>query len=110
MAYALPLIEAMATTKITKTPRRSSVSEPTCILRWVFYRGGDALTCAVEAGRDRSPYNVYILPHGDLSVATVEHFTAPASALRRHAEIALQLRQAGWVVEYGSSQSTAIAA
>ena len=68
------------------------------------------MTCAVEAGRDRSSYNVYVLPHWNLSLATVERFTAPASALRRHAEIASQLRQAGWVVEYGSSQSTAIAA
>jgi hypothetical protein len=92
-----------------KTPRRSASTEPACILRWVFHRGADALTCAVEAG-GRASYDVCVLPHWNLAEATVEHFDIPASALRRHAEIASRLRQAGWVAEYGASHSTSIAA
>jgi hypothetical protein len=75
-------------------------TEPTCLVRWVFHRGTDALTCAVEADRARSSYEVCILPHWDLSVGTVEQFDAPATALRRHAEIAAHLRQSGWTSEY----------
>jgi hypothetical protein len=53
----------------------------------VFHRGPNALTCALEAAGNRSSYDVCILPHWDLSLATVEHFDAPASALLRHANI-----------------------
>ena len=100
----------MTTNTMTKAPGRPLRAEPACILRWVFYRGPDALTCAVETPGDRSSYDVCILPHWNLSVATVEHFDAPASALRRHAEIASRLRQAGWVAHYGTSHPTGIAA
>ena len=73
------------------------------MLRWVFHRGPDTVTCAVEAGGRRSSYNVCVLPHWNLSEATVEHFDAPASALLRHAEIASRLRQGGWVAQYGTT-------
>jgi len=76
---------------------------PACMLRWVFHRGPDTVTCAVEAGGRRSSYNVCVLPHWNLSEATVEHFDAPASALLRHAEIASRLRQGGWVAQYGTT-------
>ena len=101
--------ETMMTNTMTNKPGPLS-TEPACILRWVFHRGPDALTCAVEAAGGRSSYDVCILPHWDLSVATVEHFDAPASALRRHAEIASRLRLAGWMAQYGASHSTGIAA
>ena len=90
----------MTTNTVTNTPPRPQ-AEPACILRWVFHRGADALTCAVEAGGRRSSYDVCILPHWNLSEATVEHFDAPVSALRRHAEIASRLRESGWVAQYG---------
>ena len=93
----------MTTHTTTNTRPRSQQAEPACILRWVFHRGPDALTCAVEAGGRRSSYDVCILPHWNLSEATVEHFDAPASALRRHAEIASRLRESGWVAQYAVS-------
>jgi hypothetical protein len=96
-------------TTMTKTPLGSLSPEPACLLRWVFHRGDDALTCAVEAG-GRASYDVCVLPHWNLSEATVEHFDAAASALRRHAEIASRLRQAGWMAEYGGSHPTSVAA
>jgi hypothetical protein len=94
----------------TMTPRQPLSVEPACIVRWVFHRGADDLTCAVEASSGRGSYDVCVLPHWNLSEATVEHFDVPASALRRHAEIASRLRQSGWVVQYGASHSTCIAA
>ena len=69
------------TTNTIATTRPRPQAEPACMLRWVFHRGPDALTCAVEAD-GRSSYDVCILPHWNLSEATVEHFDAPASALR----------------------------
>ena len=72
----------------------------TTILRWTLHRGGLWLTCAVEATQTSS-FDVCVLPHWDLSASTVEHFTDAASALRRHAEIALHLREAGWMTDYG---------
>ena len=104
------LLVAMMTISMTNTPGRPLKTEPACILRWVFHRGPDALTCAVDAASGRSSYDVCILPHWNLSLATVEHFDAPASALQRHAEIASRLQLAGWTAQYGASHSTGIAA
>jgi hypothetical protein len=98
------------TTSANKTARLPRTVEPACILRWVFQRGPEVLTCAVENSGERSSYDVCVLPHWDLSDSTVERFDAPASALRRHAEIALQLRQAGWVTSYGSGKGKEVAA
>ena len=110
MAHALPIVQVMMTKTMRKVPRRSVRADPGFMLRWVFHRGQDALTCAVETTVDRSAYDVCVLPHWNLSVSTIERFDAPAGALRRHAEIASRLRQAGWVVQYGGSHPTGIAA
>ena len=101
----------MTTKTNTRTSgrRRPLTAEPACLLRWVFHRGAEVLTCAIEAAGRRS-YDVCILPHWNLAEAAVEHFDAPASALRRHAEIAWRLRQDGWVAQYGTSHHTGIAA
>jgi hypothetical protein len=98
------------TNSMKKTAQRRPDGEPTCVLRWVSQRGPVAVTCAVEAAAERSSYDVCIFPHWNLSLGTVEHFFAPASARQRHAEIASRLRQAGWVVQYGASHPTGIAA
>ena len=62
IGVALPV--TMMTNTMTNTPGRSLKTEPACILRWVFHRGPDALTCAVEAAGGRSSYDVCILPQG----------------------------------------------
>ena len=98
----------MATTT-TKSGGYQIDAGSSCILRWLFHRGRHTLTCAVEA-TGRSSYEVCVLPHWNLSASTVEHFQDPASAFRRHAEIALLLRQSGWMTEYGASQRTGVAA
>ena len=94
----------------TNAARPVSNDEPTCMLRWVFQRGAVALTCAVEAAADRSSYEVCVFPHWNVSLGTVERFTAPGSALQRHAEIALRLRESGWVAQYSATHESGIAA
>jgi hypothetical protein len=110
MAQALLCYEAMTTNTMVHRSRRPLKPEPGGMLRWVFHRGQDALTCAVEVSGLRSSYDVCILPHWNLSEATVEHFDAAASALLRHAEIASRLRETGWVAQYGTCHQTGIAA
>jgi hypothetical protein len=100
----------MTTQKSTNTHPRPLKVEPTCIVRWVFHCGSDALTCAIEAGSHRSSYDVCILPHWNLSETTVERFDTPANALRRHAEIASFLHESGWVIQYGAKDQAVIAA
>ena len=68
----------------------------TPLLRWTFRRKTATLTCEVDAA-DRG-FNVSIVPHWDLGAAVTEHYDAPMSALERHADIALRLRDAGWAV------------
>jgi len=67
-----------------------------CLLRWVFYRDGRALTCQVDGSG--SWYDVSVVPHWNLSASAVERLETPATAFRRHAEIAKELRESGWLV------------
>jgi hypothetical protein len=63
-------------------------------LRWVFLRGTRVLTCEVRVfGKT---FDVSVVPHWDVSASVIESFDRPASALRRHAEIASHFREAGW--------------
>jgi hypothetical protein len=68
------------------------------LVRWVFRRGENALTCAVDASDGRSGYDVCVVPHWDVESAMIEPADSTISALRRHAEIACALRDAGWSV------------
>ena len=93
-----------------KLPQRTSTTEPTSVVRWVFLRGGHALTCTVEMTADRSSYDVCVFPHWNASLGTVERFVGPGRALQRHAEIASRLRESGWVAQYSAAEDTDIAA
>jgi len=69
-------------------------AESAGILRWIFLRGTRVLTCEIRSfGKT---YDVSVVPHWDVSASVIESFERPASALRRHAEIASEFRQAGW--------------
>jgi len=106
---AVALLQRIMNTTPSMTKRPSTI-EPTSVLRWVFHRGGHALTCAVEVSADQSAYDVCIFPHWNVSLGTVERFVGPGGALQRHAEIALRLRESGWVAQYSATQDTDIAA
>jgi hypothetical protein len=78
------------------------------MLCWMFQRQDDAVTCAVDFDARRSAYEVYVMPPRGSSGALVERFDRATSALQRHAQIAAQLRQAGWTVAgYGHSSGRA---
>jgi hypothetical protein len=64
------------------------------ILRWIFLRGTRVLTCEIRSSG--KTYDVSVVPHWDVSASVIESFERPASALRRHAEIASNFREAGW--------------
>ena len=78
---------------------RSRVTEPACLVRWIFQRGDSALTCRVDA-RAASSYDVLVVPHWNISAAVIETLETPGRALQRHAEIAKQLREGGWLVAH----------
>jgi hypothetical protein len=74
-------------------------TESVPMLRWVFQRDSEMLTCEVDAAGRR--WEVCVVPHWDVASAVIERFDQPLSALERHAEIARRLRDAGWsVVDY----------
>lgn len=66
------------------------------MVRWTFERGTRAITCQVDA--QDGAYHVRIMPHWDLADLWVTREPTPWKALKRHAEIASQLRDAGWCV------------
>jgi hypothetical protein len=69
------------------------------LLRWVFQQKRRVVTCAVDVAGDGRSFDVSLVPHWNLSDTTIESFRTAASALARHAEIALKLRQGGWAVD-----------
>ncbi len=83
----------MAQTSFTDT----TGAMPVQMLRWVFRRGGRAVTCEIDARDDRG-YEVAVIPHWDVSGAQVEQFDDALGAMERHASIARSLRAGGWVV------------
>lgn len=68
----------------------------------MFRRQAQAVTCEVEFDSRRSSYDVSLVPHEAVLSTIVETFDCASSALRRHAEIASSLRDAGWALDgYG---------
>jgi hypothetical protein len=60
------------------------------------------ITCAIEMVEGGSAFDVWVLPHWDLSASTVEQFEDAASAFEHHAALALMLREAGWIAACNS--------
>jgi hypothetical protein len=85
--------------RLLMTPQvMNMTTDPTPIVRWEFQRGDRHLTCRVDAVTDIAEYDVATVPHWDLNAAFIETFDAAGAALRRHADIAAHLREAGWTV------------
>ena len=68
------------------------------LLRWVFQRGDQLLTCELDKEGLRPSYTLSPVPHWDLRQAVSETFDAGVSAFRRHAAIAEALRGQGWTL------------
>jgi len=78
---------------------RRPLDESVGIVRWVFSRGSKELTCEVRVNGARA-HEVCVVPHWNVSASVIECFDRPWSALRRHAELARQFRQAGWAIAH----------
>ena len=88
-------IVVVNTSAMMKTRKRS---DPIRLLRWVFRRGEQALTCQLERGAGSSAFYVALVPHWDVKSAVIETFNTGVTAFERHAAIAAHLRSNGWTV------------
>jgi hypothetical protein len=61
----------------------------------VFYRGPQVLTCEVRVNSDCS-HEVSVVPHWNIRASVIERFDKSWTALRRHAELSREFKQAGW--------------
>ena len=68
------------------------------LLRWVFQRGNQLLTCQLDKEDLQPSYTLSLVPHWDVRQAASETFAAGVSAFRRHAAIAEALRGQGWTL------------
>ncbi len=68
------------------------------LLRWVFQRDNQLLTCQLDREGHQAPYTLSLVPHWDVRQAMTETFEAGVGAFRRHAAIADQLRSQGWTL------------
>ncbi len=66
------------------------------VLRWIFRRGDQVLSCHVEKATDNDTYQVCVIPYGGVGRFLVERFDAGINAFHRHALIAAHLRRTGW--------------
>jgi len=69
------------------------------MLRWTFRRGRREITCEVRTDAGAYPFGVHIIRGWDPRRPIVELSATPVHALRRHAGIAMRLREAGWSTE-----------
>ena len=70
--------------------------EPISVLRWVFLRKRQMLTCEIRVSGTQS-YDVCVVPHWDIGASVIEAYDRPSRALHRHAELAWYLRESGWM-------------
>jgi hypothetical protein len=68
------------------------------LLRWVFQRGNQLLTCQLDREDRQSSYTLSLVPHWAVTQAASETFDAGVIAFRRHAAIADALRGQGWTL------------
>jgi hypothetical protein len=67
------------------------------LIRWQFRFRDRLLTCGItRSGADG--FSVITVPHHNVRRGTVEIYRDLASALQRHASIAMQLRNDGWSI------------
>jgi hypothetical protein len=76
---------------------RPSAHGPRRLLRWIFQRGNERLTCRVDQ-QPGTGFTLSLVPHTTAALGIAETFTSAWSAFRRHAMIASELRGAGWTL------------
>jgi len=68
------------------------------LLRWIFQRGNQTLTCQVDQRPGADTYTLSLVPHSNAAAGIAETFNTAWSAFRRHALIASELRRSGWTL------------
>jgi len=81
--------------------RRIPGSTP--LIRWDLTRDDKHVMCTIQGRPSESLYELAIVPLWDIGRSAVETFTSATAALRRHAVIAAELRDAGWRIAAYSS-------
>jgi hypothetical protein len=69
---------------------------PRSLLRWIFQRGHQRVTCRVDQRPGEQTFTLSLVPHASMGIGVAETFTSAWSAFRRHAMIASELRRSGW--------------
>ena len=70
----------------------------TSLIRWDFARNHQHVMCTIHGRPAESLYELAIVPLWDIGRSAIETFSTATAALRRHAAIAAELRNAGWRV------------
>jgi hypothetical protein len=78
--------------------RPTAHRQPMRLLRWIFQRGNQTLTCQVDQRPGDQTYTLSLAPHSNVGEDIAETFNSAWSALRRHAVIASELRRSGWTL------------
>ena len=68
------------------------------LLRWIFQRDNQTLTCQVDRRPGAGSYTLSLIPHSNATAEIAETFSTAWSAFRRHAMIASELRRSGWTL------------
>jgi hypothetical protein len=74
----------------------ATTSAPGSMLRWTFQREGREVTCEVRVGDKGNRCGVHITADWDRERPIIEAVPTAVAAVRRHAEIAMMFREAGW--------------
>jgi len=82
---------------VAKSSAAVPVRRPSEFLHWIFQRDGRTLSCSISIGDDLA-CTLHILPLWGGLAETIEKFTRPVDAIRRHAEVAFYLRESGWLL------------
>jgi hypothetical protein len=75
----------------------ASVRTTRPILKWVFTKNTDSITCQLDLRPDMT-YEVRVVPNWS-NGSVVERIGRPTEALLRHAELAACLRDNGWMMD-----------
>lgn len=66
-------------------------------VHWLFVRDRRAISCHVDASAE-GLYTISVIPLWTSEGHLTETFVSPEEAMRRHAQIARQLRASGWLL------------
>jgi hypothetical protein len=69
------------------------------LLRWVFRKGNQLLTCQLDRDGRHAAYMLSLVPHWDVRQSFIERHQDGVAAFQRHAAIARQLRERGWILD-----------